>query len=70
MVEFERRVAAGRFQWQTGYGAFSVSESKLLEVREYIRRQAEHHQKMSFQDEFVKLLRHHGIKYDERYLWH
>jgi REP element-mobilizing transposase RayT len=57
------------FAWQIGYGAFSVSESGYLRVVDYIRRQEEHHRKMSFQEEFVLLLRKHGIAFDERYLW-
>ncbi len=58
-----------KFAWQTGYGAFSVSQSAADEVRAYIQRQAEHHQKMTFQEEFVAFLRRHGIEYDERYIW-
>ena len=57
------------FAWQIGYGAFSVSESGHLRVVEYIRRQEEHHRKMSFQEEFVLLLRKQGVEFDERYLW-
>jgi REP element-mobilizing transposase RayT len=48
------------FAWQVGYGAFSVSESGHSRVVEYIRRQEEHHRKMSFQDEFMLLLRKQG----------
>ena len=57
------------FAWQTGYGAFSVSESGYSRVVEYIRGQEGHHRKMSFRDEFILLLRKHGIEFDERYLW-
>ena len=57
------------FQWQAGYGIFSVSESKLSEVRQYIANQEEHHKKMTFQDEFRELCRRHGIEIDERYVW-
>ena len=45
------------FYWQNGYGAFSVSQSGVDEVREYIRRQHEHHQRVPFQDEFCGFLR-------------
>ena len=58
-----------RFEWQTGYGAFTVSESQIEIVRQYVRGQAEHHRKITFQEEFVQLLKQHGIEYDERYLW-
>jgi len=57
------------FHWQSGYGAFSVSESNVGQVRHYIERQAEHHRKTSFQDELRALLERHGVPYDERYLW-
>lgn len=57
------------FAWQAKYGAFSVSESRLDSIIEYIKGQAKHHQKMTFQEEFVELLKKHRIEYDERYLW-
>ncbi len=52
-----------RFAWQTGCGAFSVSASATNAVREYIRAQAEHHKKHTFEEEFISLLRRYGIKY-------
>ena len=54
------------FFWQSGFGAFSVSESQAAKVRRYIRNQAEHHARFTFQDEFVALLRRHGIAFEER----
>ena len=57
------------FAWQAGYGAFSVSASKVEEVESYIRNQREHHRRMSFQDEFRELCRRHGLELDERYVW-
>jgi REP element-mobilizing transposase RayT len=57
-----------RFQWQEGYGAFSVSESLVKKVRNYIRTQEEHHRGISFKDELIALLKRHRIPYDERYL--
>jgi len=56
------------FSWQRGYGAFTVSYSNVEEVRHYIARQKEHHQKISFRDEFIQFLRANGIEYDERYI--
>ena len=55
------------FRWQRGYGAFSVSPSKLEEVRGYIDRQEAHHQKHSFEDEIRKLVKNHGLEFDERF---
>lgn len=57
------------FWWQNGYGAFTVSPSRVGPVTRYIAGQAEHHRKESFRDEYVGLLRGHGIEFDERYLW-
>ena len=54
--------------WQTGYGAFSVSESRVAGVRDYLRCQREHHRKSTFLDELKALLERHGLEYDERYL--
>ena len=57
------------FQWQRGYGAFSVSPSHKLELVKYISNQAEHHKSISFQDEFRRLLGLYGIEYNEAYVW-
>jgi putative transposase len=57
------------FQWQVGYGAFSVSQSQKERVREYIQSQEEHHRRLSFQDELRQLLIKHGIVFDEQYVW-
>ena len=58
-----------RFEWQSGYGAFTVSESQLPVVRKYILAQEEHHRGRSFQEEFVEMLNRHGLKFDEKYIW-
>ncbi len=57
------------FAWQIGYGAFSVSQSNLGSVKQYIADQVKHHQTMSYQDEFRELLRKHDVEWDERYIW-
>ena len=57
------------FEWQAGYGAFTVSHSGVPTVKEYIVNQAEHHKTLTFQDEYRFLLKKHGIEFDERYLW-
>jgi REP element-mobilizing transposase RayT len=51
------------FQWQKGYGAFSVSPSNLDVVQKYIRNQEEHHRKRTFEEEFLALLRKSGIPF-------
>jgi putative transposase len=56
------------FSWQRGYGAFTVSQSNVEALRNYLRRQKEHHAKISFRDEFIQFLKSNGIEYDERYV--
>ena len=57
------------FYWQPGYGAFSVSQSNVAAVREYVAGQEEHHRKISFKDEFRALLKRHEVEFDEQYIW-
>jgi len=57
------------FHWQSGYGAFSIGQSQVPGVRRYIRRQKEHHRRMTFQDEYRKFLNAYEVEYDERYVW-
>ena len=59
----------GNFYWQGGYGAFSVSQSRVEVIRKYIQNQEVHHRKVSFQEELRELFRLHKIEYDERYVW-
>jgi len=56
------------FAWQEGYSAFTVSQSGMPDVSDYIRRQKEHHAKRTFLEELELLLKRHGLQYDPRYL--
>ena len=58
-----------KFEWQEGYGAFSVSASEVPKTVAYINNQKEHHRKKTFQEEFLELLTKHGIEYDQRYVF-
>ena len=58
----------GGFSWQDGYGAFSVSDSVVPKVVNYIRNQESHHKQRSFIDEYKSFLDACGINYDEKYL--
>jgi len=58
-----------RFSWQSGYGAFLVSQSGVEEVRQYIRNQRAHHGRVSYQEELRTWLQRYGVEFDERYLW-
>jgi REP-associated tyrosine transposase len=57
------------FAWQTGYGAFRVSQPNAASVAGYIREQEKHHQRVTFQEEFIGFLRKNGERYRERYIW-
>jgi putative transposase len=57
------------FAWQTGYGVFSVSESKVAALTKYIAGQKEHHKRHSFQDELLEFLKKNNVAYDQKYLW-
>jgi len=61
--------ALADFHWQSGYGAFSVSQSDAETVVAYIRDQARHHQKMTFQEEYRRLLERYQVAFDEQYVW-
>jgi len=57
------------FEWQEGYGAFSVSASNLTPVEKYIRNQDRYHRKITFEREFIALLKKHNIEFDPRYVF-
>jgi len=65
----ENAPQAKGFEWQEGYGAFTVSKSVEPSIKTYIHNQEEHHRRWRFTEEFVVLLEKHGIPYEERYLW-
>ncbi len=58
-----------KFSWQNGYGAFSIAEDQLGALKNYIGNQVEHHARITFEEEFLELLRRYCITYDEQYVW-
>jgi putative transposase len=64
-----RQQSLSGFRWQAGYGAFSVSRSQEAAIRRYIDAQPEHHRKRDFKQEFLALLRAHGVEVDERFIF-
>jgi REP element-mobilizing transposase RayT len=64
-----QRAILRKFHWQEGYGAFSVSQSHIEQVQNYILNQENHHHKKTFQDELRIFLKKYEIEYDERYVW-
>jgi len=57
------------FAWQEGYGAFTVGISQVESTIAYIRGQAEHHRRLSFEEEFLAFLKKHNVEYDPQYVW-
>lgn len=65
----EKGLASGRFEWQSGYGAFSYGKSQIPDVIKYIQNQEEHHRKQTFLDEYMEFLNRFGVEYDDRYIF-
>jgi len=65
----ENKYVYGHFEWQAGYGVFTVSPTQVKKVISYIENQEEHHNEKSFRREYVELLELSGIDYDEKYLF-
>lgn len=64
-----QKLVKGKFAWQEGYGAFSYSHSHIDRVYKYILNQEQHHQKETFRQEYLSLLKKFEIPYDEKYLF-
>ena len=65
----DNRKTSSPFQWQRGYGAFSVSQSMADTVRNYIAGQRKHHARRTYQDEYLEILRKHEIEFVLRYVF-
>ena len=65
----EQKSSFSNFYWQKGYGAFSIGQSQVPTVVNYIKNQKEHHKRHDFSDEYRTLLKKYEIDYDERYFW-
>lgn len=65
----EKQFSKFKFEWQTGYGAFSYSHSSLDSVIKYINNQKEHHKKRTFRDEYISFLQKYEIQFKSEYLF-
>lgn len=65
----DNKFVKGRFSWQNGYGAFSYSHSHISSVYNYIKNQEEHHNKKTFREEYLSLLKRFEIPFEEKYLF-
>ena len=57
------------FAWQEEYSVFSVSKSQEDAVKKYIAGQVEHHKKQDFKSGLLRILRAHGVEFDEKYVF-
>ena len=65
----DNQYVSGRFQWQLGFGAFTISQSGLDRVINYIKNQEKHHLQKTFQDEYTDLLKKHEIEFKSEYIF-
>lgn len=65
----EKRFVTDKFEWQTGFGAFTVSQSAVKNVIKYIKNQEEHHRTKSFKEEYIDFLKAYEIDYKNEYLF-
>lgn len=65
----EQQFIKGKFLWHEGYGAFSYAKSQRDVVIGYIINQEEHHRKISFREEYLKMLSGFDVTYQEKYLF-
>ena len=59
----------GKFNWQEGFGAFSVSFRNVEQVANYIKNQEKHHEVKSFKDEYLEFLKEQNIDFEEKYIF-
>lgn len=65
----ENRYVRGKFAWQIGFGAFTVSQSQLTVVTNYIKKQEIHHKTKSFREEYIEFLEAYKIDYEDKYIF-
>jgi putative transposase len=65
----EQKWINGKFEWQTGFGAFSYGHSQLSNVIKYIENQEEHHKTKTFGEEYIAFLKLFNIDFRNEYLF-
>ena len=65
----EKRLVKGKFEWQVGFGAFSIGQSQIPKIVDYIKRQEEHHPTKTFREEYIGFLKIYGIGFKEEYIF-
>ncbi|PZX61157.1 REP element-mobilizing transposase RayT [Algoriphagus ratkowskyi] len=65
----ESQLLENRFEWQSAFGAFTYSEKEIQKVFDYVKNQEMHHQKMTFREEYLMMLKAHAIDFSPEYLF-
>ncbi|MGO3155812.1 MAG: IS200/IS605 family transposase [Mesonia sp.] len=65
----EKRFVRGKFEWQRGFGAFTVSQSGVSNVMKYIKGQKKHHNQKTFREEYIEFLKTYEIDFDDKYVF-
>ena len=66
----EQGFTSTRFEWQKGFGSFTYAESQIDRVYKYLYNQEMHHKNTSFREEYISLLKHFNVHFDERFIFH
>lgn len=65
----EKKITSGKFEWQTGFGAFTLGQSQLPKIVNYIKNQEEHHKIQSFKEEYISFLQAYEIDFKQQYIF-
>jgi REP element-mobilizing transposase RayT len=65
----EQNFIVGKFNWQSGFGAFSYAKSQIDSVVKYIINQENHHKKKTFKNEYLEMLKAFDVKYNEQFIF-
>jgi putative transposase len=65
----EKKLVEGKFEWQPGFGGFTIGQSQLPQIINYIKKQEEHHQSKSFKDEYLEFLKAYKIDFNPEYIF-
>lgn len=65
----EKQWVSGKFEWQQGFGGFTVGPSQVESKKRYIQNQEEHHQSKSFREEYIGILNRYEIEYNTDYIF-
>lgn len=65
----DKRFAMGKFEWQTGFGAFTIGQSQVDRVAKYILNQEVHHRKKTFREEYIDFLKAYQVEYNPDYVF-